>query len=131
MDHGRGFMLLLKDVFTFATSNGLFGVVGMSSEIQSHWPWENAIVRTGGSVCADDLIQMHDDALLLERALSREVQQATEDANRQSCSSNEVEDHCRSRDVQSRIHTVVKQWLADDDDQDLRPAQDDDAVSVE
>jgi hypothetical protein len=50
MNHGKDFMLFLRDIFAQATKLGVFKCAEMDNEIPSPWPWENEIFRTGGEV---------------------------------------------------------------------------------
>merc|ERR1712136_480810 len=57
MNHGKDFMLFLRDVFAQAQKLGLLDPE-MSNEIPSPWPWENEIFRTAGSVDDEELFRL-------------------------------------------------------------------------
>eukprot|EP00747_Dinoflagellata_sp_TGD_P002378 gnl/TRDRNA2_/TRDRNA2_104022_c0_seq1.p1 gnl/TRDRNA2_/TRDRNA2_104022_c0~~gnl/TRDRNA2_/TRDRNA2_104022_c0_seq1.p1 ORF type:complete len:112 (+),score=18.19 gnl/TRDRNA2_/TRDRNA2_104022_c0_seq1:176-511(+) len=59
MNHDKGFMLLLKELFAHATKLGIFQPGTLHNEIPSPWPWENEIYRTGGQVETEELLRMH------------------------------------------------------------------------
>eukprot|EP00929_Paragymnodinium_shiwhaense_P113755 TRINITY_DN8205_c0_g1_i1.p1 TRINITY_DN8205_c0_g1~~TRINITY_DN8205_c0_g1_i1.p1 ORF type:complete len:732 (-),score=106.94 TRINITY_DN8205_c0_g1_i1:325-2520(-) len=58
MDHGKDFMLLLRDIFREATALGIFRPAEMSNEVPSSASWENEIFRTGGDIDTEDLLIM-------------------------------------------------------------------------
>lgn len=86
MNHGKDFMLFLRDIFAYAKKSGMFDPTELRNEIPSPWPWENEIFRTGGEVDDETLLkiftayraltQQDCDAALCEAAASKE---ATED----------------------------------------------------
>ncbi|CAK9094288.1 Uncharacterized protein SCF082_LOCUS44323 [Durusdinium trenchii] len=57
MNHGKDFMLFLRDIFAFAQKLGVFEA-GESNEIPSPWPWENVIFQRAGNVSDDELLQL-------------------------------------------------------------------------
>ena len=58
MNHGKDFMLFLRDIFAFATKTlGVFEA-GESNEIPSPWPWENLIFQRAGDVSDDELLKL-------------------------------------------------------------------------
>eukprot|EP00930_Biecheleria_cincta_P028622 TRINITY_DN19979_c0_g1_i1.p1 TRINITY_DN19979_c0_g1~~TRINITY_DN19979_c0_g1_i1.p1 ORF type:complete len:952 (+),score=219.28 TRINITY_DN19979_c0_g1_i1:410-2857(+) len=71
MNHGKDFMLFLRDVFAHACKLGVFDPAALQNDIPSPWPWENEIFRTGGAV--------DDETLLCMFAEHRAAQRAKED----------------------------------------------------
>eukprot|EP00435_Cladocopium_sp_Y103_P024669 s189_g6.t1 len=57
MNHGKDFMLFLRDIFAFAHKTGVFAA-GESNEIPSPWPWENLIFQRAGDVSDDELLKL-------------------------------------------------------------------------
>ncbi|CAE7516400.1 unnamed protein product, partial [Symbiodinium pilosum] len=58
MNHGKDFMLFLRDIFAHAHKLGVFDPVSMSNEIPSPWPWENVIFQRAGEVSDEELIKI-------------------------------------------------------------------------
>lgn len=58
MNHGKDFMLFLRDIFAYATKSGMFDPTELRNEIPSPWPWENEIFRTGGEVDDETLLKI-------------------------------------------------------------------------
>merc|ERR1712232_1243788 len=56
MDHGVGFMMLLREVFEEATRIGVFKPADMLNESPSSFKWENEIFRRGGKLTHDELM---------------------------------------------------------------------------
>ncbi|CAJ1395928.1 unnamed protein product [Effrenium voratum] len=57
MNHGKDFMLFLRDIFAFACKSGVFEK-GEVNEIPSPWPWENAIFQRAGDVSDEELLRL-------------------------------------------------------------------------
>lgn len=58
MNHGKDFMLFLRDIFAFAHKTlGVFAA-GESNEIPSPWPWENLIFQRAGDVSDEELLKL-------------------------------------------------------------------------
>ncbi|CAL1148735.1 unnamed protein product [Cladocopium goreaui] len=58
MNHGKDFMLFLRDIFAFANKTlGVFAA-GESNEIPSPWPWENLIFQRAGDVSDEELLKL-------------------------------------------------------------------------
>lgn len=68
MNHGKDFMLFLRDIFAQATKLGAFDVETMDNEIPSPWPWEREIFRTGGAVDNETLVAMYKEHKAAQRA---------------------------------------------------------------
>lgn len=58
MDHNRGFMLLLRDMYAEATRRCIFRPSEMDNEVPSSWRWEQEIYCTGGQVDSEHLLTM-------------------------------------------------------------------------
>lgn len=71
MNHGKDFMLFLRDIFAKATSLGVFDAAEMVNEIPSPWPWENEIFRTGGQVSNEELLALFQEHKALQKEKAR------------------------------------------------------------
>merc|ERR1740121_2998992 len=58
MNHGKDFMLFLRDIFAHARKIGVFEPSELVNEIPSPWPWENEIFRRGGDVDNEELLRI-------------------------------------------------------------------------
>jgi len=58
MNHGKDFMLFLRDIFAYACKLGVFDPAAMTNEIPSPWPWENVIFKTAGEVSDEELLKI-------------------------------------------------------------------------
>jgi len=68
MNHGKDFMLYLREIFQQARKMGIFDPATMSNEIPSPWPWENEIFRTGGDVDSEELLRLFTEHRAAQRA---------------------------------------------------------------
>lgn len=68
MNHGKDFMLFLRDIFAHACKLGVFDPRELQNEIPSPWPWENEIFRTGGAVDDETLLRMFAEHRASQRA---------------------------------------------------------------
>jgi len=68
MNHGKDFMLFLRDIFAHACKLGVFDPTELQNDIPSPWPWENEIFRTGGAVDDDTLLRMFAEHRAAQRA---------------------------------------------------------------
>ena len=68
MNHGKGFMLFLREIFAHAKTLGLFDPQELSNEIPSPWPWENVIFRTGGEVAEEELLRLFAEHVAAQEA---------------------------------------------------------------
>jgi len=75
MNHGKDFMLFLRDIFAYATKLGAFSPTDMDNEIPSPWPWENEIFRTGGEASDEVLLTLFAE----HKAVQREKAKAAEE----------------------------------------------------
>jgi len=62
MNHGPQFMLFLKDIYMEARRLGLFDPSTMCNELPSSRAWENAIFKTAGGVCSEELQKLHGES---------------------------------------------------------------------
>jgi len=72
MNHGRDFMLFLRDIFAQARKLGVFNPEEMSNELPSSFRWENEIFKSGGSLQDEELLTIFAE----ERARIRAQSQA-------------------------------------------------------
>mmetsp|Transcript_125562 Transcript_125562/g.366790 ORF Transcript_125562/g.366790 Transcript_125562/m.366790 type:complete len:764 (+) Transcript_125562:77-2368(+) len=68
MNHGKDFMLFLREIFAQAKKLGVFDPAEMHNEIPSPWPWENEIFRTGGDVDKEELLRIYKEHKAAQRA---------------------------------------------------------------
>jgi hypothetical protein len=77
MNHGKDFMLFLKEIMAYAVSKGIFDPKECHNEIPSPWPWENEIFRTGGNVDDEELSRLFAEHKAAQ--LAREEEKRTRD----------------------------------------------------
>jgi predicted metal-dependent hydrolase len=71
MNHGKDFMLFLRDVFAQAVKIGVFDPAEMTNEIPSPWPWENEIFKRGGDVSNEELLALFMEHKAAQREKAR------------------------------------------------------------
>merc|ERR1740130_722707 len=86
MNHGKDFMLFLRDVYAQATKIGAFNPAEVTNEIPSPWPWENEIFRRGGDVGNEELLAM----FLEHKAFEKEKKRAAGEESARKAEADEV-----------------------------------------
>jgi len=80
MNHGKDFMLFLRQIFAHAQKLGIFDAWDkaqeMENEIPSPWPWENEIFRTRGDVETEELLRLFDEHRAAQHAQQSQVDEA-------------------------------------------------------
>jgi len=86
MNHGKDFMLFLRDIFAKAKELGLFDPSALHNEIPSPWPWENEIFRRAGDVGDEELLALFTE----HRALQQQQRSARQRARDADCDDAEI-----------------------------------------
>jgi hypothetical protein len=68
MNHGKDFMLFLREIFAYVREIGVFCPEELENEIPSPWPWENQIFRSGGDVDKEELLSIYKAHRAAQRA---------------------------------------------------------------
>lgn len=94
MNHGKDFMLFLRDIFQWAVARGVIDPGSMTNEIPSPWPWENAIFQRGGQVSNEELLDLFAEHKAQQREKARA---AGEESARKAAQEPVIEEHGLSR----------------------------------
>jgi len=90
MNHGKDFMLFLREIFAYARKIGVFKPEELQNDIPSPWPWENEIFRTGGEVEQEELLRIFAEHRAAQRAKQGQATEASEDAGAEAGNKSEA-----------------------------------------
>lgn len=120
MNHGKNFMLFLREVFQYAAEQiGVFKD-HPPNEIPSPWPWENMIYETLGKVSDDELIPVFEAHRAAERAKLAKEQEENE--AKAETKENEVKQEEAEEDIEptkielmpsETVETLMKRSMTD------------------
>lgn len=92
MNHGKEFMLSLREIFAYAKELGVFNPSELSNEIPSPWPWENAIFQSAGDISVEELLRIFAEHKAAQRAKEAPTPTEPQEADDKASKENSFDD---------------------------------------